>query len=319
MKIRGLILAFLLTPGLPSFGQQQSSPPALSPDHLAATSNALQASIPDLTPGPDGKLSQEQIRDLIREAAEKDMENDKKQRDYTYIQREEQHKLDGKDQVKSSESRTYEIMVLYQEQVRKLIAKDDKPLSEGDARKEDEKIQKIIEKRKNESDDDRRKRLEKQNKEQEEGRQFVKEIADAYNFHFVGEEDLNGRKSQVIDAAPRPGYEPHMKDAKFLPKFRFRVWLDEAEKQWVKLDIECIDTVSVGLFLLRLHKGSSIQIEQVRVNDEVWLPRHVALKLDARLALLKGLNISEDVTFRDYRKFRTSAKIVGMGEVKDQQ
>ena len=245
------------------------------------------------------------------------MENDKKQRDYTYIQREEQHKLDGKDQVKSSESRTYEIMVLYQEQVRKLIAKDDKPLSEGDARKEDDKIQKIIEKRKNESEDDRRKRLEKQNKEQEQGRQFVKEIADAYIFHFVGEEDLNGRKSQVIDAAPRPGYEPRMKDAKFLPKFRFRVWLDEAEKQWVKLDIECIDTVSVGLFLLRLHKGSNIQIEQVRVNDEVWLPRHVALKLDARLALLKGLNISEDVTFRDYRKFRTDTKIT-IGEVQEQ-
>ncbi len=75
-------------------------------------------------------MSQDQIRDLIREAAEKDMQNDKKQRDYTYIQREEEHKLDGNDQVKSSESKTYEIMVLYEEPVRKLIARDDKPLSE---------------------------------------------------------------------------------------------------------------------------------------------------------------------------------------------
>ncbi len=260
------------------------------------------------------ELSQDQIRDLIREAAEKDIQNDKKQRDYTYIQREEQHKLDGKDQVKSSESKTYEIMVLYEEPVRKLIAKDDNLLSESDARKEDDKIQKIIEKRKNESDNDRQKRLEKQNKEQEEGRQFVKEIADAYTFRFIGEGNLEGRKSVVIDADPRPGYEPQMKDAKFLPKFHFRVWLDEVEKQWVKLDIQCIDTVSVGLFLLRLHKGSSIQIEQVRVNDEVWLPRHVTLKLDARLALLKGLNISEDVTFRDYKKFRTDTKIVPVAE-----
>jgi hypothetical protein len=260
------------------------------------------------------ELSQDQIRDLIREAAEKDIQNDKKQRDYTYIQREEQHKLDGKDQVRSSESKTYEIMVLYEEPVRKLIAKDDNLLSESDARKEDDKIQKIIEKRKNESDNDRQKRLEKQNKEQEEGRQFVKEIADAYTFRFIGEENLEGRKSVVIDADPRPGYEPQMKDAKFLPKFHFRVWLDEVEKQWVKLDIQCIDTVSVGLFLLRLHKGSSIQIEQMRVNDEVWLPRHVTLKLDARLALLKGLNISEDVTFRDYKKFRTDTKIVPVAQ-----
>ena len=280
--------------------------PALAQDKPVET--------PSSSPAATPLLSQDQIRALIREAAERDIQNDKKQRDYTYIQREEEHKLDGNDRVKSSESRTFEIMVLYEEQVRKLIARDDKPLSQSDARKEDEKIQKIIEKRRNESEDDHRKRLEKQEKEQEQGRQFVKEIADAYNFHFVGEEDLDGRKSQVIDAEPRPGYEPHMKDAKFLPKFRFRVWLDEAEKQWVKLDIQCIDTVSVGLFLLRLHKGSSIQIEQVRVNDEVWLPKHVVLKLDARLALLKGLNISEDVTYRDYKKFRTNTRIVPVAE-----
>jgi len=288
-----LVLALLTWPGL---GQNQPS------------------EVPDRNMTATAELSQDQIRDLMREAAEKDLQNDKKQRDYTYVQREEQHKLDGKDQVKSSESKTYEIMVLYEEPVRKLIARDDQPLSESDARKEDEKVQKVIEKRKDESESDRRKRLEKQNKEQEEGRQFVKEIADAYNFRFAGEENLDGRKSLVIDADPRPGYEPRMKDAKFLPKFHFRVWLDEAEKQWVKLDIQCIDTVSVGLFLLRLHKGSSIQIEQVRVNDEVWLPRHVALKLDARLALLKGLNLTEDVTFRDYKKFRTDTKIVPVAE-----
>jgi hypothetical protein len=268
-------------------------------------------------PAAQMQLSQDEIRDLIREAAEKDIENDKRQRDYTYIQREEEHKLDGKDRVKSTESRTYEIMVLYEEQVRKLIARDDKPLSERDAKKEDEKIEKIIAKRKNESEDDRRKRREKQDKEREEGRQFVKEIADAYNFRFAGEENLDGRETLVIDADPRPGYEPHMKDAKFLPKFRFRVWLDRAEEQWVKLDIQCIDTVSVGLFLVRVHKGSNIQIEQVRVNDEVWLPRHVALKLDARLALLKGLNISEDVTYRDYQKFRTDTRIVPGGKCKN--
>ena len=281
--------------------------PLLAQDRPVETSSSSPAAAPG--------LSQDRIRSLIREAAEKDIQNDKKQRDYTYIQREEEHKLDGKEQVKSSESRTFEVMVLYEEQVRKLVARNDKPLSERDARKEDEKIQKIIDKRKNESESDRRQRLKKQDEQREQGRQFVKEIADAYNFRFLGEENFDGRKSQVIDAEPRPGYRPQMKDAKFLPKFRFRVWLDEAEKQWVKLDIQSIDTVSVGLFLLRLHKGSNIQIEQVRVNDEVWLPKHVALKLDARLALLKGLKMSEDVTYRDYRKFRSDTKIVPVEEM----
>jgi hypothetical protein len=202
--------------------------------------------------------------------------------------------------------------------VRKLVAKDEKPLSDNDAKKEDEKVQKIIEKRKNESEGDRRKRLEKQDKDREDGRKFVKEIADAYIFRYVGAQNLEGRETLIIDADPRPGYEPQMKEARFLPKFRFRAWIDQAEKQWVKLDIQCIDTVSVGLFLLRVHKGSSIQIDQVRVNDEVWLPKHVSLKLDARLALLKGLNISEDVIYSDYKKFRTDTKILPVGELQEQ-
>jgi len=260
-------------------------------------------------------LSQEQIQALVRQAADKDLENQKKLRNYTYTQREEEHKLDGDGQTKSTEVRTYEIMVLFEEQVRKLVSKDDNPLSENDAKKEDGKIQKIIDKRKNEDEDDRRKRLEKAEKEQEEGRQFVKEVADAYNFRWVGTELLNGRDTYVIDADPRPGYEPHSKDAKFLPKFRFRAWMDKAESQWVKLDIQCIDTVSVGLFLVRVHKGSNIQIELTRVNDEVWLPKHVALKLDARVALFKGLNMAEDVTYRDYKKFGTNTTIVPLGEV----
>ncbi len=266
----------------------------------------------------DTPLSQEQIQALVRQAADKDIENQKKLRNYTYTQREEEHKLDGNGQTKSAETRTYEIMVLYEEPVRKLVARNDKPLSENEAKKEDDKIQKIIDQRKNESDNDRRKRLEKADKQQEEGRQFVKEIADAYNFRWVGADTLNGRETYVIDADPRPGYEPHTRNAKFLPKFRFRVWVDRAESQWVKLDVQCIDTVSVGLFLVRLHKGSNIQIELTRVNDEVWLPKHVALKLDARVALFKGLNMSEEVAFRDYRKFETNSTIVPLGEVDKQ-
>jgi len=263
-------------------------------------------------------LSQNQIRDLIRQTAANDMENDKRQRDYTYIQREEQHKLSGKGQVKSTEIKTSEIMELYGEQVERLISKDDKPLSDKDSKKEEDKIQKLIEKRKNESDHDREKREEKEAKDREHDRQFVREVADAYNFSFVGIESLAGRDAYVIDGEPRPGYEPHLKEAKILPKFRFRAWIDKDESQWKKLDILCIDTVTFGLFLARVHKGSRIIIEQTRINDEVWLPQHINVKVDVRLALLKDFNVEDDITYRDYQKFRTNSKIVPLGEVQPQ-
>jgi hypothetical protein len=263
-------------------------------------------------------LSEDQIRDLIRQTAEKDMKNDKQQRDYTYIQREEEHKLDGKGQVKSTETKTSEIMELYGEQVERLIAKDDKPLSEKDTKKEEEKIQKLIDKRKNESEEERKEREKKEEKDRVQERQFVREVADAYNFQLVSVESIEGRDTYVIDGEPRPGYEPHLKEAKILPKFRFRAWIDKDESQWKKLDIQCIDTVSFGLFLARIHKGSRIVIEQTRINDEVWLPQHIAVKVDVRVALLKDFNVEDDVTYRDYKKFRTDTKIVPIGEVQPQ-
>jgi hypothetical protein len=107
-----------------------------------------------------------------------------------------------------------------------------------------------------------------------------------------------------------------MKEAKFLTKFRGRVWVDKSDLQLSKMDVEAVDTVSLGWVLARIHKGAHIMFEQTRVNDEVWLPAHVSFKFDARIALLKGYNIDGDQTFRDYKKFRTDTKILGYGELK---
>ncbi len=262
-------------------------------------------------------LSLEQIRELIRLSADKDLENDKKQRDYTYVERREERRLDGKGQAKFTETKTYDVMEIYGEQVQKQIAKDDKPLSAKDAQKEDEKIQKLIDKRKNESEADRKKRLEKEEKEREDERQFVREVADAYNFKFIGIEKLDGRDNYVIDGDPKPGYQPIRKEAKILPKTRFRVWIDEDDSQMKKLDVQFIDTVSFGLLIARLHRGSRVVIEQTRVNDEVCLQQHIAVKVDARIALLKDLDLEVDVSDRDYKKFRTDTKIVSIGDLSE--
>jgi hypothetical protein len=312
-----LLLILVFVASLPALAQQNSQPPEPAPPASSADAQpVLPTTLPDLTPDATGSLSQLQMRELFRVVAEKDRANHKRQRDYTYIERDVQNNLDGKGHNKSTEVKTYEVLEIYGEQVQRLIQKDDKPLEPKDAAKEEEKIQKILDKRKEESESDRRKREEKEEKEREDGRKFVNEVADAYNFKLVGTEMVSGREAWVIDGEPRPGYEPQMKEAKFLPKFHGRVWIDKSDLQLAKMDVEAIDTVSVGWVLARIHKGSRFMLEQARVNDEVWLPRHVTFKFDARVALLKGYNIDGDQEFRDYKKFGTTSKIVGMGEVK---
>jgi hypothetical protein len=307
MKQLGLVLLLAVQfAGLPVSVQQAQTSPA----------TAQPSSPPDLTPDASGKLSQEQMQQLLRVVADKDMANDKLLRNYTYAERDVENKLDGKGKVKSTEVKTYDVMEIYGEQVQKLIAKDDKPLDAKDAAREEEKIQKVIDKRKNESESERKKREEKDEKDREENRKFVLEIADAYNFTLRGTELVGGRETWVIDGEPRPGFVPHMKDAKFLSNFRGRVWIDKSDLQLAKLDVECLDTISWGLFLARFHKGSRFMLEQTRVNDEVWLPLHVTAKIDVRLALLKNFDVEVDQTYRDYKKFRATAKILSVGDVK---
>ncbi len=301
---------FAFAPAIPASQEATDSNPG-----AAETSRAANSS---LRPEPT-TLTQDQIKELIQKVVDNDDKNDKKQRDYTYIEREVEKTLNGKGQTKSTETKTYEILEIYGDQVQRLISKNDKPVSDKEAGKEDAKIRRIIDKRKNETEEQREKRLAKEEKEREENRQFVREIDDAYNFTLVGSDLIGGRETWVIAAEPRPGFVPHMKYANYLPKFHGRVWIDKQDLQLAKMGVEALDTVSWGLFLARLHKGSQITLEQTRVNDEVWLPLHVNVKVDGRLALLKGFNIEDEQTFRDYKKFRTDTKIVGIGEVQEQK
>ncbi len=273
----------------------------------------------DLTPDAHGSLSQSQMQALFRVVAEKDMENEKRLRNYTYIERQVQNTVNSEGKIKSSEVNTYDVLEIYGEQVQRLIEKNDKPLSTKDAAKEDEKIQKIIDKRKNESAGDRKKREEHEAKDREDSRKFVTEVADAYNFKLVGSELVGERQAWVIDGEPRTGYVPHMKEAKFLPKFHGRVWIDKSDLQLAKMDVECLDTISWGLFLARFHKGSRIMLEQTRVNDEVWLPAHLTAKIDVRLGLIKNLDVDLEQSFRDYKKFGSSSKVVAGGQAEDQK
>jgi hypothetical protein len=253
--------------------------------------------------------------EIIRRVAAHQEENEKKKRDYTYEEKVLEKKLDGHGDVTSNETSGFDVMVIYGEHVQRQVSKDDKPLPPKDAAQEEEKIDKLIAKYKNETEDQRAKRLEKAEKSRREGRDFVKEIADAFNFTMLPPETVDGRALYVIQGEPKPGYEPHSKNGKFLTKFRGKIWIDQNEYQWVKADLETIDTISFGWFVARLHKGTHLYIEQTRINDEVWLPKLVRLNLGARVALFKDLSYDVTQTYSDYKKFGAQTKIVTMGDV----
>ena len=237
-------------------------------------------------------------------------------RNYTCRQHEVEKHLDSHGQVKSTETKTWDITVLYGELYSRLIEKNDKPLSAEDEKKEQEKLDKLINKRKNESEGDRQKREAKQKKEREQGRAFLRDVANAYDFRIVGEEAVDGRPAWVLEAAPRRNFHPTQPHADILPKLKGKLWIDKQEYNWVKAEAEAIDTISFGMFLARVHKGSHFSFEQTRLNNEVWLLRRFYVNASARLMLFRNMGLEQEDIFSNYKKFSSATKILpGVKEV----
>jgi hypothetical protein len=274
----------------------------LLPACLACLLPALQGQTPDPL-------------EIIRRSVEKDRLNFERANDYSYVQHSEQRLLDKEGRASKVESRTYDVIVIDGEPYEKLVAKDGKPLSESEARKEQEKLDRELARRRSEKPGERSRRLSEQEKRRREGREFAREIPEAFTFRLAGQETLEGRPVWVIEAEPKPGYKGKAKRADLLSRFRGKLWIDQADYQWVRVEAETIAPVRFGWILAKLDPGARMTFEQRRVNEEVWLPSRAQMQLAARLALVRKLRAEVEVVWRDYRKFRTDSRITDVSEI----
>jgi hypothetical protein len=248
--------------------------------------------------------------DIVRRSLELENRNRQRARDYTYQQSQTIRQTDGSGRVKSTKSRTHDVLILYGEPYMRLTAKDGKPLSPSEEKKQEQQLQKEMEKRRRQTEDPNSKEHHRWEKERAEQRKFLNEIPEAYDFEVVGEEDVSGQPAWVIAAEPRKDYKARVSDAKMFSKIRGKLWIDKSEYQWVKIEAETTDTISWGLFLARLARGSAFRFEQKRINDEVWLPSHAEISIQGRLALLKKLRAGVDITYSNYRKFQSESRVI---------
>lgn len=254
---------------------------------------------------------------IVRKSVERDWFNFERARDYTYLQRTERRDLDERGNTVKTRSMTFEVIVLGGRPYRKLIAEDDRPLSEKKAQEVQTAFDRELEKRSRESEKEKRARAASEEKARREGRAFLREIPEAFAFSVVGEEQMDGLPVWVIDAKPKAGYRGKAKNWEMLKKFQGRIWITQGDYQWVRVEAETIAPVSFGWVLARLQPGARLTFQQRRVNDEVWLPVRAAMKLDARVALFKKYRAEIDVAWKEYRKFRADSRVVGAEELPD--
>jgi hypothetical protein len=255
-------------------------------------------------------------KEIVRRSLEIDNQTVELSRNYTYQHRDVKKHLGSHGEVKAIVVKTWDVTNLYGEPYSRLIQKDDKPLSAKEEKEEEEKQDKFLSKHRRESEGDRQKRQAKEKKERDEERAFIHDAVNAYDFRIVGEEAVDGRDAWVIEATPRKDFHPTQPHAGLLSKIKGKVWIDKQDYTWVKVEGEVIDTASLGLFIARIHKGSRFSVEQVRLNNEIWLMRRYHVGASARLLLLSNRTVDVEGTFYNYKKFTAKSRILpGVHEV----
>ena len=250
--------------------------------------------------------SAQDANEIIRRATDRDFTNFENRKNYTYQERTELREFNTKGKLTKTDIQTVEVLILEGQPYERLVARNDQPLSEKDAKKEQAKLDKEVDKRKHQSSAEKA----KLDKERLEEQKYLREFTEAFDFKVIGEEPVSGKPAWVISVTPKPGYKPKESDAKMFTKLKGKVWIDKAEYHWVKAEGEAIDTLSFGFFLFRVAPGATVSFEQVSVNGEVWLPAHISVRADARIALLKKMRAEIDITYREYHKFQADSKIV---------
>ena len=212
---------------------------------------------------------------------------------YTYLERDHDQRRDSDGRVTSEDVVVSRTILVNRVPFEQLLERNGRPPSAEEARKQKEKLDKL----KRETPVQRAERLRRQ---AEDNASLVREVPKAFDFQLMGEEVINGRPAWVLHATPHPGYLAQGKYGRMFSKVEGKLWVDQRDLGWIKVDGQVIQPFSMGLFLVRLLRGSQIKMEQTRV-DQAWMPERVQVRAAAKIFFVKSLVVERVLTYSEYR------------------
>jgi hypothetical protein len=213
--------------------------------------------------------------------------------EYVYIERDEDRRLDSAGQVQSQNVDVTRMTLVNGIRFEQLMEHNGQVPSAEDQKKSGQDAEKL----RHETPAERAERFRKD----QENRSFLHVLLDAFDFRIVGEEIIGGRQTYVLEATPHPGYHATGKYGKLLSRVQGKLWVDEQDFGWVKVDGEVTQSFSMGLFVARVQRGSHIILEQTCLGDAVWAPKRLEVQASARILFLKSLELDRILTYSDYR------------------
>lgn len=253
------------------------------------------------------------VAQLVREVRANVRTDDQLLRQYTFLERRQDVKATKLGKLYLGPRREFEV---YPSQVpgetyKRLISVDGKPLPAAELARRDEAHRQGVLSRlaqlEAETPDQKRKRLAKLAKERREEDLVIDDVFAVYDIKVLRREMVDGRPTIVTSLTPRPGVKTRSDAGGYLKKLRGFAWVDEADRQVARIEMEAISDVTMGLGLLaRLHKGSTLLFRRTRVNGEIWLPAEARFRIAGRTVIFRKFALESTTQYSAYRKFEVT-------------
>ena len=284
-----LLLLLLSSPAL----AQDTVSPALP---LSATPQPVETK-------PDAALAEKPLPDLpslIARAKAHQEANDAIAKNYTYKLTGIADEFDNKGTKKGTHTDEYQVFFVKDWTIRQHIAHDGKPLSDSQAKKVQEEVDKDV------------KEIKEGTKKESKGgiKLGVTQLMKVATFSNARREIINGRPTIVFDYKGDPKAKTEDIGQVVMQRLSGSVWIDEQDAAVQHLTGHLDENYRYGGFLVNIKKGSWFDIQTTRINDEIWFPKSLDAHVDGKILLFKGFDSDIHTRSSDYRKMTTSITLL---------
>ena len=249
-----------------------------------ALAQAAQAPLPD-------------VATLMKQVEEHQHKLDQVRENYTYHEVVVTHELDKNGNVKKNESEENNVFFVNGHEIQRKIKKNGKELSADEQKKEQEHVEKDVEKA--------TKTPPGQSLDKNEV--SVTRLLQIMKVSNPRREQMDGRSVIAFDFVGDPHAKTHGMAEDASKKLSGTLWVDENDRQVRRMIARFDDNFHLGFGLFSVGKGSAFTFDQKLVNNELWLPTNAQAHVIAHAIGIIGWRGDIAVTDNDYQKFHADA------------
>ncbi|HEV8525080.1 MAG TPA: hypothetical protein VGQ71_11310 [Terriglobales bacterium] len=183
--------------------------------------------------------------------------------------------------------------------VARVIAINDRPLSDAQRQREDQRLQRLV--------DDEKQRAEKLKRQKEDEvrvTRMVRALPDAFLFEYDGvEPSPNGVLLLRLKFKPNPKFDPPSRELQVYTGMEGTMLIDQRYERLARIEATLVRDVKFGWGIIgHLDKGGHFMVAQSNIGNGVWRTTEMDLNFTGKVLLFKSLKIQSHDAASHFRR-----------------